>query len=651
MGRSYEYKSDPANLYIGDLKVPKKYITITTGPSDITLLEKTRLSIRFDSICTTTVNGIVYKLPTRESEPITNDFSDEKLVLKVNANKSDRIQLHLLWLPVLVLAFTKRILFEGQVQPSPLPDILTDLHSQGFDIKTVHDPLLATHYLTMSSFVDYNLQIAVLRGIPVVSTKWTDFIKNNADDVDAWLLNILQKLLLPGSENNFVLPNTRRPLLMVGINTLICFQGLPQKKVHGLKNWLRCLGSDQVVTVEVSNNLENAAKSILHQFESGSIYVFSCMNDDSRCTQLFGSNFNTAAELWKAVIEVDLVSLKLFDCENLVNKIGPVIEEEPESRILTQRRKRRRVERVNETDFFLFSQGVPSSEPVSESLEIAELPSLVEFELQAKARNKEYGKVVESLETQQRDASLEEINLREGVQASKSYSAEKLKTPEANETSTSDQEKQRKEEIMAATKNEEPKLKKPKKKVVSDWIVPQISLAEAVRSTKKKADDEVKKELGFDEIDAHMDKLVIVEEVDLSRKATLRLSQSTPAYKGRKNFKAFKKKGHLTHNVTRTFLELQDDTSANEIHFADLQVAPSVQHVEERIQQDFASEMNSVKGYQPQASQLFVGEVSSEEDDGETSFSFLNKGQKPIRAKHAQSDDDDDEFAFKFSRA
>lgn len=649
MGRSYEYKSDASSVYIGDLKVPKKYITISTGPNQLEDINKTTLQIRFDSICTTTVNGKVYKLPTRESAPITEEFQDEVLVLKVNANKSDRIQLHLKWQPVTVLAFAKRIQFDGDIHPSPLPGILEGLHSQGIDLRSTRDPTLATHYLAMSDFVDHNLKIVVLRGVPVVSTRWTDYLEKNADDVASWL-DPLPSLLLPGTDHNYVFPDRRRSLLLKGYTSVICHEGALLKHTQRLQTWLDCLGSKRVVQFEL-NRSAIEARDLVAELGSGPTLIFSIDEDKTSADAHFGLQINTFSELWKAVADVDLHNMKVFDvskfgADSITDDALPLKEQEVEVKQetqnvpLTQRRKRRKVERVKDTDFFLFSQNAPSSTPAAESLVIPEVG-------EGNQANAEHNNVTtssnsnrevtpdEQSTTRATDDSLPHVTASEGS----------INSQETSDTTL----QERKDEIADQTTDMEPKFKKIRPGPDGEWIVPQISLADAIKSTKKQADDEVKKELGYDDLDTNLTNLAIVEEVDLLRKAPTVAAESRN-FAGRKNFKAFRKNGRPTNNVTRTFLELHDDNSANEIHFTDHRTEQLHNNEVEKVKLDFAKEMSSVKGYQPQASQLFVGEISSDEDVGETTFSFLSATKKTARKQHLDSDEDD-EFAFKFTRA
>lgn len=612
--------------------MPKKYITITTGPSKIDSIDKTKLSIRFDSICTTTVNDVVYKLPLKQADPISHTFEDDKLVLKVNANKSERIQLHLAWVPVQVLVFSKRIQFEGQIQPSPLPRIMTSLHAKGVDLRTVTDPLLATHYVTMSDFIDYNFQIAVLRGIPVVSTKWVDLIENAPHDATPWLQNPPRELLLSGTKHDYVFPNHDRRLLLAGLHCLIYYEGAQLKHVRRLHSWLQCLGCASVITLDIKE-LNRESWSL---FGSESLYLFSCI-DDSSSGDIFRARANVATDLWRAVVDVDILELQISARDSLFP--DPVAKEEPESLRLTQRRKRRRVERVNDTDFFLFSQ--ISSQPVPESLDITAAsegdPKGLEL-----VPPLDVDEVTETNATQ----TPQEVTKSTGSHIKNSFEST-TETPfgiSQVKTGKENREK-RKEEISGETAEIEPLPKK--QKVEEKWIVPQVSLAEAVLSTRKRAENDAKKEFEFDDIGSQLEKLVVVEDIDLSRKKESVPLVSIALYNGRKNFKKFKKTGKLVHSFTRTFLDLEDDNS-NEIHFSDLQTAPPKQPIFERVRLDFAKEMDNVKGYQP--SQLFVAE-DEDGDDGETTFSFLARPKAATRAQADDSDDDDDDFAFKFSRA
>lgn len=643
MGRSYEYKSDAASLYIGDLKVPKKYITIITGESLIDDLRGTPLSIKFDSICTTTVNGKVYKLPTRESPSITEKFDEKELLLKVNANKSDRIQLYLAWKPVVVLPFAKRIQFEGNIQPSPLPQIVETLHEQKIDLRTTKDPLLATHYLTMSDYVDFNWRAMVLQGKPVVSTKWTDYLEEHLDDVEKWLEKLDYELILPGTRNDYIYPDPRRCELLLGTAVSLCYNKTELKSTNRLQTLLECTSPTKVVKLDMSKPKPELWSLISdHEVQ----FVF-CIDEDKTLAELiFGETVNTGSDFWNSIIDVTTSALRKIGKEKLLIDDLPEVEVKEELSLpLTQRRKRRKVERVKDTDFFSFSQKQATA-PEAGSLEkLAEvLPDAVG--VAENGGNQPSSHTTENLrETEREEPEIEAADSQTVSMSPKNVSPavendnfENTSTPQITEASH-DTSTDRKAEISKATSSLEPKFKKIKPGPSGAWIVPQISLADAIKSTKKQADLEVKQELGFDDIGTEMTNLAIVEEVDLMRRTTVPQSEPSRSFSGRKNFKAFKKNGKTANSMTRVYLELYDDTLANEIRFVDHTETVSAEA--EKVKLDFSREMSNVKGYQP-SSQLFVGMS----DDEETSFLFLTRSRKT-----RDESDSDDEFAFKFSRA
>lgn len=598
VGRSHEYKSDPACVYIGDLKVPKKYITIKLGKSSMDDENKTPLLIRFESICTTTVNDVVFKLALREAEPFTQSFDGEELLLKVNANKSDRIKLLIRWVPLKVIAFSKKIMFEGEVQDSPLPKRLQDLHLTGIDLRTCNDPVLATHYLTMADHIDYNLQIAVSRAIPVVSPKWLDCIAESPHNTEQWLYGVLSTLLLSETINNYVFPNSARPLLLSGCAVTICHDGPLSKQARRLDSWANFLGAS--TSFLCTDGLDRSV--FRSKLSPAPTYILGA-NEETIRPLLEANQFNTSVDLWSAVVGINIGLLHQFKGSHIQSQ---------DSLQLNQRRKRRKVERVSDTGFFLFSQ-VPSSLPQARIDEEVD-PSLDIAVVEANEIIEEATKESPILEKQ---ASLEVLSRRTSIEED--------------------------------TKEEEPKSKKAKVEIPkpSLWIVPQVSLADAIRSTKQQATDTVKEELGIgDSVEEALDKMVIVETFDLSiRKSKAADIVVDSAYKGRKNFKSFRKAGPRTTNVTRTFIELET-ASIGDIHFAE-PILPPPARASERVTLDFEKEMDGVKGYQPQSSQLFVDE-NSDNEDGNDAFSFSTR--TATRQELLDISDDENEFAFAFSR-
>lgn len=624
IGRANEYKAQDDCLHIGDLKVPKKYIVIHTGSQPLESTEQTPLSITFESICTTTVNGEVYKLPSKEAEPITKNFPETDLLLKVNANKSDRIQLRLQWYDLNSVVFSKKMSYDNEVMVSPLPTVVRSLYESGTDIRMVADPLNASHYLTLVDMNDYNMRIALLRAIPIVSYAWTDAIKDEPEKVDDWLVSMKDEYLYPKSENNFVYPDTRRRTLLGGINSFVCY-GTFNKQVKRLQEWIKCLGSEpQMVEVKTPESVEALLA------EASSPYVFFVEDDEK--VQFLRDRSNSPESLWKALVSCSRASLQQF----------PVVvkrESQPGDLRLTQRKKRRKLEKVGDTDFFLFSQVL--STPVPEPEDAHEIvPELVPPSIQVEATD-----------------APGSISRKELPEATEPPLPIEMQTPENKATELTTQSIEPSVESNKRPPDTiiepEPKKLKPEPPLQQKKIIPRVSLADAVLSTKKQADDVVKRELGLDgfpdDVNQKLDNLVIVEEVDLLVRRSKEKTEVTPDYRGRKNFKKFHKVGQVPKNVTRSFIQLEEHD--NSIHFEDLEPLKKSEE-NTRLKGDFEKELSSVKGYQPEASQLFVQEDS--DSDTDTPFSFLTKSNKSKETTTAtmvsDDDDDNDDVTFAFSR-
>ncbi|KAK8440270.1 hypothetical protein ACI3L0_000348 [Candidozyma auris] len=630
IGRNNDYKNQEDCLHIGDLKVPKKYITVNVGSQEMKSLERSPLSVTFESICTTKVNEEVFKLQSREADPFTKEFSETDLLLKVNANKSDRIKIRLRWVDVVVLAFSKKMMYEGECIESHLPALIKEIYESGIDIRATSDPLKATHYLTAVDNHDYNLQIALSRAIPVVSEVWALAMRDEQGKVEEWLLHLDQRYLYEKSEGNYVFPDSRRRTLLSSVNAIVCYHTL-NKQTTRLEEWLKCLGCAPQM-LQVPN--EEEAELTLQQTTNVQIFV---PNDDR--LSFLQDRANTTEALWTAMVNVDASILKVFEAS---------VKREPESIDLRPtQRKRRKVKKVGDTDFFQFSQA--SSIPIPEE-HVEQSHTVEEVQPAGKSLQSTNEVQQEKGETQREKGDIDSSN----TSASNESGDAGDQSHEVSKTSTLAEDTTFPTEELHKRPLEEPSSNEPKRTKVEPTrerrkIIPLVSLADAVRSTKKQADYVVKEELGLDEasINESLDNLAIVEEIDLS----VRRVKGKPApvidYKGRKNFKSFKKSTSVPKSITRTFIQLENQD--NSIHFEGL-AAPKKKRDIYPVKVDFDKEMGGVKGFQPEESQLFVGEESEieTEDDG---FSF-STGPKPSATADILVDesDDDDDVTFAFSR-
>lgn len=518
--------------------------------------------------------------------------------------------------------------YDGELMESPLPGNIRSLYDSGNDVRLVSDPLLASHYLTLIDLNDFNLRIALLRALPVVSENWVEAIREEPQKVEDWLLDIKDEYIYSKSERNFVFPDTNRRSLLSGINCFIC-HGPVTKQVGRLQEWIRCLGCEPTMLgADTQETVEATLRNAIAPF------VFHVENDEK--VDFLMERLNNTDVLWNAVVTKSTSHLRPFT---------PNVKRESQvgDLRLSQRKKRRKLEKVGDTDFFLFSQkqSTPASEPeVSDHVEVNPAPLAQQSQL---------------VNDDHANSKLEKVSTSEPPKTTVPSKSDGEVRIDEEDTESATQSIEASGELnkrpLDSIIEQEAKKQKAEPAKLREKVVPRVSLADAVLSTKKQADDVVKKELGLDEFDENvnekLDKLVIVEEVDLVVRKKKDRIEARPDYKGRKNFKNFKKAGSVPKNVTRTFIPLEDHD--NSIHFEDYAPQRNIE-VKGRLASEFEREMKEVKGYQPQESQLFVGEES---DDGEDMpFSFLTTSREPttLTLRPDDESDDDGDVAFAFTR-
>lgn len=527
-----------------------------------------------------------------------------------------------------VVAFSKKMSFDDELMESPLPGDLKSLYDSGTDVRLVSDPLLASHYLTLIDLNDFNLRIALLRALPVVSESWLVAIREEPQKVEDWLLDIKDEYFYSKSNNNFVFPDTNRRSLLSGINCFIC-HGAVSKQVGRLQEWIRCLGCEPtLLDVDDQENVEATLRDATAPF------VFHVENDEK--VNFLIERLNNIDALWNAVVNNSLSHLRPF---------APNVKRESQvsDLRLSQRKKRRKLEKVGDTDFFLFSQkqSTPASEP--------EVLDHVDFNPAPSARHSQL------VNEEHANSKMEENSTSEPPRTTVPSEPHEEVQIDDKDTESATQSIEASEELnkrpLDSVIEQEAKRHKAEPAKLREKIIPRVSLVDAVLSTKKQADDVIKKELGIDDFDENvnekLDKLVIVEEVDLLVRKKKDGVEARPDYKGRKNFKKFKKAGTVPKNITRTFIPLEDHD--NSIHFEDYAPRKNTEG-KGRLASEFEREMKEVKGYQPQESQLFVGEES--DDGADMSFSFLTTSREPTTLALTPDDDSDDDgdVAFAFTR-
>lgn len=604
VGRSNDYKDDSQSLHISDLKVPKKYITIITGTQELADLSRTPLRIRFESICTTLVNDTLYKLPTKDSSPIDVDFSEPELLIKVNANKSDRIRLRLDWKELNICFYLKRILFNGEVHDSPLREKLDEMFRKKLDFR-ICDIFSATHYLTVGEHVDFDFQVAVLRSLPVLSSDWVEYAISHSQDLESWLLNIKKSLFL---QAKYTQPDSARAELLKGCNTVVV-DDENRRRVLRMSKWLQCLQSD---LVEILLKEEILSRSSI-------TYVFSTTKSKDF---ILGQKANTSEDLWLAVLEKDLNRLTVFHgtskehtATSAINtnvELSPRDEKHPitvEEKISP--RKRRKIVKVSEDDFFLFLSAAPTSQIEQPKLDSEKPVSVVNSQPITGFEAKSPIPVNPSLlvaSEQVKDHN--EVPKEQHVQSESFNSGPELQT-------------------APAKRNASPTGDPLAKRLKSMKIAPKLSLAAAFKTAKQEAEVEYKVEEHAENVQG----TAVVKEIEL--KARKKRAQATTDYEGRKNFKTFKKvqPEHAARSNQKKYLEMSNEVTSNELVLHNEKTAT--------VNINF-NEMGTVKGFQP--NQLFLEEDSEDED-----IMFRGKNAK-AETKDGEDESSDDEVRFAFSR-
>lgn len=687
VGRSNEYKDNASCLHIGDLKVPKKYINICLGRSSVDGLSQTLLTIQFQSICTTDINGTIYKLRSKDAEPKDVLFSEKRLLLKVNANKSDLIRIVLEWVDL-------RIMVPKVLSAESIIEKLINIHLKGLDIRIAGDTLEATHYMALSLDVeemkgmegtkaieaidrkDFILQICVLRGIPIITEKWISYALDHLENPNHWLTGILTELLLPVDYSRAE-PN--RADLLMDQNVVVFYNISSQNQLKQLERWLQCLLVSSIVTIDIDNP---EAKEKLRLSTIQNIIIF----DLSECVKialnfLLNVECNSIDDLWKSVVQANISSLKMttelkFDAANTSNHDLEKTNFKREAEIFsdlrhTQRKRRRKVERVNETDFFLFTlSAMPTQEspPLDQSVPTADTDKMHLFKQSSLVTNE--GIVLENSPSKQIDTNdLRDVNPTLELDSNPAPETQKMSLnhfehdAQGNFTQSDSNELESqlaKSFAFTESSGESVPLKNALKRNSDEGLglenghqlkkqrlpissVKQVSFAKAVISAKKEAEEGFKLESYVETpIDEVIANLIIVEEIELCRPTKAEPSlQTNSHYEGRRNFKAFKRVNEPKRSITRTYIQLFDQEPSS---FG--RATGTCQKAN-----DFA-DMGTVNGFQPESEGLFVGE-DSESDEKDNGFSFASV--QSLTTSFVKSDDESEDESdggeprFKFS--
>ncbi|KAK6458311.1 uncharacterized protein RJT20DRAFT_30753 [Scheffersomyces xylosifermentans] len=563
----------------------------------------TPISIKVLTRAKSSINGKIYKLSKGEKDPIILDFTSvSQLKIELLSSGSSDVTdspVFVEWKPFTVTSDSSEIKH------------IDSLHSS-IDLRITKDPQLATHFYMPKESNSRSSMIAVSRGIPIVNSKWIDSIKEEPTNIDKWFLQMNCSDYIP-EDCLYLLPNSSRQQLLKGV-VAVFFAGVNDT----FSPWILSLGGipmalDKSKYFHDSKLDEvNLLEDIKLEAKRSKCIVFTVESKDNETANEsvekflsdFGTKSNKEGDLWEAVKEATIDKFHYLDVFNLKRR--------SDTNTTSQPRKRRRYEKVSKMHFFDFS--TPPKEETPEPLK----EDKAEIE-----KNDEPKEVIEepvaqdeeSNETEKQDAKSPES---EQQQSDANSDKEAIAaTEKGNDTSIV-----RKRRPSPEVKEERPK-KLPK-------FMPKVSLFDAIKSTKVKAEESIRFELGIDDeeeesIRDDLSNLAIVETIEVKLREVPNPVEVTKSfnekYKGRKNFKTFQKNIKLKPNVSRTFVEMDTFAVNNEINFADFtpQHDSDPSKAEEQLSKDFTGHMSNVKalGYDEEN----LEEASETEDQ----FSFRER--------------------------
>lgn len=681
VGREQDHQHVDNYVYIQNPKVSRQHLKIEVGECQVhDVDQRTPLLVHFESRKPTEVNGLFYK-PSKNEEPLVKDFTDQDMKIKFKGTES---RIELTWAAFNVTPHSGKIVYENEVTTSPLPKKLQLLFDRGIDLRITNDIKKATHYVTHSDHANWPFRIALLAGIPILNSFWVDYVFDNKHRVEEWFVNIADERFLPSSQDDksYLFPNPTRKALLRSQHIIL----LANRDSAKLETWIQTMGANTTLfdpgkyfineSVD-ETRLFDDIRSLFQELSITSAFLMRTttknVNDGLMAKSLAEICIKHNGSLLDEILLLE--SVKSVSTKNL-HAISS-IRKRPEIEASTSptepkplQKRRRKFEKIGANDLLDFQLA---------SLQGTLYPSATQnLEREKKIIEESVSRTI----TPSVDPNFPDSPLgfpKEAFQDDKPKQIEVISDEERekeHKKGTSLQERQN--DISEATKSEEPKSKKVKTESKIPKFIPSVSLVDAIKSTKQQATESIKKELGIDDdsltpiaesLGAKLGDLAIVETVEIE----LRKAPSTPhtsdRYKGRKNFKAFKKNLAIKSNMTRSFIDLEAVKIDNEVQFItsyDGQSHAEVAKSEQKLSKDFQGIMDDVKGYVPPLS------TSPNEEDGpdQESFSFrsgeqslfvadddsqptlrsVNLNHKEV-ANEEDSDEDDDEPKFTFRRS
>ena len=581
IGRSAKGHTSSTFVTFSELYISKEHLQIEIKPPNVDLVEyeeaKSLLFVKIQSRAMTRINGQKFKLQ-KNQEPFTVEFTEQQK-LDISFKDENAIEINLEWCNFFIT--TQGILKEDR----NIAETLLKYYETGLDIRVTNNPFKATHLLYSSDEITYNLVVALLRAIPVISSSWLHDVKDSDWQVNTSSPGQLYNFLPdPKNTHENLLPNTKRCVLLSEALVLLCNN--ERNEINRLVESLggRTVSLNKTILGEAitePSNLMALVKEELRISEREKCYLFVIEDESSKelflqIPKIFGM-INERRDLYNSILDGSTSLLKPFDVE--INFDPPFSQEKPSF----SPRKRRKFGKVGKIDFFNFEK-VPESLPQPDATS-ASAPA-------------------EKLELEIKKDDLGSIGGKEKQQVPESKASKRGLPNKESEGS-------------------EPQNKKFRLLDHENETLRQVSLSDALKSTKQKAVDFASEDLGLtptdnkiDDLKDGLEDLAVVETVNIFRKERLD-DFKTPkeSYGNRTNYKKFRKNKPLRNQnriEMHIFSSQENDVDEDELFLDD------VTHIEQQCQHDFKDSMPEISSQQ---TLLHVQDHGKQEDDFE-SFSF-----------------------------
>lgn len=616
---------------------------------------KSPLSINVLSRARTTINGEVYKLAKNESTKSYDYTTENEITIEFKSSKEDsaRISVSIQWVPFNVLP--------SNLNPtSSLVNDLRKLHHEGYDLRVsslIQDS--PTHCYTLNTIPEGNIQdddtvkLSLAKAIPILNHDWFKLVYGDKDDVQQWFLDIDYSRYCPEKWKSLAIPDPKRAELFRKVTAFSFNEG-----DDFLETLLKLMGASIVllkavdyfkdgnIQVDKFRQLVNGEKCLFLEYNPKSAVSYNIDINKQVLTVLskYGSTLTDRNVVETCLMDVSLQKLSFFN-KRLKHDLDESSQLVPE----TRPRKRIKYEKVSKMHFFELDptppatelEEIPSSSPNNDKLQVPEpVPdsdiALVSKEVDVRGpgetsndndKGHERNPSKDVLEQSQEKSQTEEIHENEALDSSSGNVGLK------RSISTSDQPK---------------KIPKFAPKV-------KVSLTNAVKKAKEIASSEVNKDLGIedngnDTVLKDLSNLAIVETVDLPMRKPNKCPNDVDneKYKGRKNFKKFKKNVHV--KSLRTYVPLETVQPGQNFQLLESsETYNAATATEIQLEKNFNGLMNEVT---VMGNGLFVGE-----SDTEDTPASIFTDSRPVHEKESSVpesnrygfqnisvDDDDDDY-------